>query len=244
MRYFCRVAYDGTPFGGWQRQPDVLTIQQVLEEKARTILRTDVEFTGAGRTDAGVHARAQGAHFDCADEVDVRRFTASMNALLPDEVAISDVQLVPDSFHARFSARMRRYRYFICAEKSPLLLRRAWKVGYEIDWGMVTVQLPALLGCHDFTAFCARGSNNATSICTIKKVAIVREGECMVFSIEADRFVYKMVRSLVGTMVDIGRGRQPQTLAGVLQGGVRIHAGTTAPAHGLVLDYVEYAEVG
>jgi tRNA pseudouridine38-40 synthase len=243
MRYFCRVSYDGTPFGGWQRQPGVRTIQELLEEKARIILRREVEFTGAGRTDAGVHARAQGAHFDFDGEFDSKRFHVSMNALLPDEVAIYDVRAVPDSFHARFSAISRRYRYYICGEKSPLLLRRAWKVGYAVDWGKMMVQLPALLGKHDFTAFCARGSNNATSICTIRSVAIEPQGECMVFSIEADRFVYKMVRSLVGTLVDIGRGRQSLTLEAVLAGGMRHQAGTTAPAHGLVLDYVGYAEV-
>lgn len=243
MRYFCRVAYDGTSFGGWQRQPGVMTIQELLDEKARIILRQEVEFTGAGRTDAGVHARAQGAHFCYEGEIDVKRFTVSMNALLPEEVAIFDVRPVADSFHARFSALSRRYCYYICNEKSPLLLRRAWKVGYAVDWGKMMVQLPALLGKHDFTAFCARGSNNATSLCTIRSVSIVPEGACMVFSIEADRFVYKMVRSLVGTLVDIGRGRQALTLGEVLAGGVRRLAGTTAPAYGLVLDHVGYAEV-
>ncbi|MBN1308817.1 MAG: tRNA pseudouridine(38-40) synthase TruA [Chitinispirillaceae bacterium] len=243
MRYFCRVAYDGTPFGGWQRQPDAPSIQQLLDEKAAIVLRRPVFFTGAGRTDAGVHAKAQGAHFDYDGAIDVRRFTQSMNALLPAEAAIYDVAAVGSSFHARFSALRRRYRYYLCGRKSPLFVQRAWPVFYAIDWGTIMTQLPALLGTHDFSAFCASGNGGATAVCTVSAAAIEREGECMVFSIEADRFVYKMVRSIVGTLVDIGRGKQPLTLKEVLERRERALTGATAPPYGLVLEEVVYAEV-
>ncbi|MBN1578730.1 MAG: tRNA pseudouridine(38-40) synthase TruA [Chitinispirillaceae bacterium] len=243
MRYFCRVAYDGTPFGGWQRQPGARSIQQLLDEKAAIVLRRSVSFTGAGRTDAGVHARAQGAHFDYDGAIDGRRFTASMNALLPEEVAIDNVKSVVPSFHARFSALRRRYRYYLCRRKSPLLTRHAWPVSYHVDWGKIMTQVPALLGAHDFSAFCASGNGSATAVCIVSAAGIEREGECMVFFIEADRFVYKMVRSIVGTLIDIGRGKRPLTLKEVLDRGERALAGTTAPPYGLVLEEVVYAEV-
>ncbi len=242
MRYFCRVSYDGTLFGGWQRQPNADTVQQRLEEAAAVILRGTVTFTGAGRTDAGVHALAQGAHFDVDSPLDSRRFTCSMNALLPPEIALSGLRRVSETFHARFSALGRRYRYYLCERKSPLMKKRAWQMEYEVDWGSLMQQVKALTGEHDFSSFCASGSGSATAMCTVKSASIEREGECMVFSIEANRFVYKMVRSIVGTMVDIGRGRRKLTLGDIVDRRDRMLAGTTAPPYGLVLDHVWYAE--
>ncbi len=201
MRYFCRVSYDGTRFGGWQVQPDAISIQQQLEEKAAIVLRRPVSFTGAGRTDAGVHAKAQGAHFDYEGDIDLQRFTGSMNALLSDDIAIYNVKKVGPSFHARFSALRRSYRYYFCHRKSPLLMRRAWPVTYAVDWGKIMAEVTALLGEHDFSSFCAAGSSNKTALCRVLAASIEYERECMVFSIEADRFVYKMVRSIVGTLI-------------------------------------------
>lgn len=244
MRYFCRVTYDGTPFCGWQRQKEGRSIQWCLEEAASTVLRTRVAVTGAGRTDAGVHARAQGAHFDCEQTLqDIGRFTASMNALLPREIAVYDVTAVPSTFHARFSAVRRSYRYTICFRKMPLLARRAWHVGYRVDWERVARETGALLGEHDFTSFCSSGSGSTTALCTVTDASIERENECVVFSVEANRFVYKMVRSIVGTLVDIGRGGLRMSLRGIIEGNNRALAGTTAPPRGLVLENVVYAEV-
>lgn len=243
MRYFCRIIYDGTRFGGWQRQPDEPSVQQLLEECAQVVLRSPVSFTGAGRTDAGVHAAAQGAHFDYDGIIEPRRFIHSLNALLPPEVAIHDVRKVAPDFHARYSALRRTYRYCITTRKSPLLARRAWPVTFDVDWGMVTVQIPALLGEHDFSAFCASGSGSATALCTVYATSLGQERECMVFSIEANRFVYKMVRSIVGTLVDIGRGRLRSTLGEILDSRDRSQTGTTAPPFGLTLDNVTYSEV-
>ncbi len=243
MRYFCRVAYDGTSFGGWQKQNNCLSIQQILEEKAAIVLRKSVSFTGAGRTDAGVHARRQGAHFDFDGDIDPGRFTLSMNALLPPEVAVYNMVPVSSTFHARYSALSRKYSYYICRAKSPLLYKKAWFVPYDIDWGRMIVQLPAIYGRHDFSSFCASGSDNVSMLCTVFAASIERQGECMVFSITADRFLYKMVRSIVGSLIDIGRGRLKLTLGEVLEKRERFGAGTTAPACGLVLEDVSYAEV-
>lgn len=240
MRYFCRVSYDGTRYGGWQRQPNATGIQQVLEEKAAVLLRSPVSFTGAGRTDAGVHAKAQGAHFDYGGQVDPFRFTASINALLPPDIAIHDFRQVDDAFHARYSALRRVYRYTLCLRKSPLMVNQAWPVTFDINWGMLKTELVSLLGEHDFTSFCASGSGSATAVCTVYAAAIEQTDECMVFSIEANRFVYKMVRSIVGTLIDIGRGRQHLTVKEILERKERKYAGTTAPACGLLLSDVFY----
>jgi tRNA pseudouridine38-40 synthase len=243
VRYFCRVAYDGAGFCGWQRQSDAISVQQVLEEAAARILRTPCKFTGAGRTDAGVHAKAMGAHFDIDGPIDSGKFALSMNSVLPREVAVYNVQQVNPSFHARFSARYRSYRYYLCVRKSPLLLRRAWHCSYPVDWGKLMVELPGLLGKHDFSTFCASGSGSATAICTVHAATIEKEDECMVFSIRADRFVYTMVRSIVGTLIDIGRGRQQLRLTEIIERKDRSLAGMTAPAGGLVLENVVYSEV-
>ena len=243
MRYFCRVSYDGTPFCGWQRQASGRSVQQCLEEAATTILRRETAVTGAGRTDAGVHARAQGAHFDCEPIRDIGRFTVSMNAVLPPEIAVYGVTEVHDSFHARFSAIRRSYRYTICLRKSPLLAGRSWQVTYRVDWNRLADETAALLGEHDFTAFCSSGSGSRTAICTVTAASIVRENDCMVFSIEANRFVYKMVRSIIGTLVDIGRGELRLSSADIIERKDRSLAGTTAPPDGLVLDNVIYPEV-
>lgn len=243
MRYFCRVAYDGTRYSGWQVQPDASSIQQQLEDKAAVVLRHPVSVTGGGRTDAGVHAEAQGMHFDTIEELDCYRFAGSMNALLPDDIAVFNVQSVDDSFHARYSATRRSYRYRMCFRKMPLLVNRAWHIKYGVDWGLVMTQLPALLGKHDFTPFCAAGSGSATAICTVFSAAIERDNDLVVFSIEANRFVYKMVRSIVGTLIDIGRGIQTLTLGEIMERGDRSLAGTTAPPSGLVLTSVGYEEV-
>lgn len=242
MRYFCRVSYDGTGFSGWQRQPDMVTVQETLDTAAATVLRSSVKFTGAGRTDAGVHAEAMGVHFDYDGEIDRRKFIPSMNALLPQTVAIYGLVRVDEAFHARYSALSRTYRYTMTQRKSPLLRNRAWYVPYVVDWGKIMTQLTSLLGKHDFSAFCATGSVTATNDCTIFDTAIEQQGDCMIFLIKANRFLYNMVRSITGTLVEIGRGKQTKTLAHILESKDRMFAGSTAPASGLVLSDVEYAE--
>jgi len=241
MRYFCRVAYDGTCYGGWQRQPNADSIQQQIEKAAATVLRCPITVTGAGRTDAGVHARAQGLHFDYDGDLDLYRFTGSMNALLPDDIALFNARAVAPSFHARYSALRRLYNYYLCTRKSPLM-RNAWPVTFGIDWGKIMIQITELYGEHDFSAFCASGSGSATAICTVFATSIEQRPDCMVFSIEANRFVYKMVRSIVGTLIEIGRGKQPLTIEEILKSGDRSLVGTTAPSCGLVLENVVYTE--
>jgi tRNA pseudouridine38-40 synthase len=243
MKYFFRVEYDGTAYGGWQRQKNAPSIQAELEKAFATAVRAPCRVTGAGRTDAGVHARAQGAHVELDTAIGSRETELSVNALLPPDIAVYRLQPVGDDFHARFSAVSRRYCYFLCERKRPLLFKRVWMVFYKVDWKLVEAECAALLGTHDFTAFCASGSGARHARCTVTRAALAREGDLRVFSIEADRFVYMMVRSLIGTLVDIGRGHITAPLAEILSGRDRKRAGMTAPACGLVLDNVFYKGV-
>ena len=243
MRYFFRVEYDGSRYGGWQRQGNAPSIQETLEGAFTTVLRTPCRIVGAGRTDAGVHARAQGAHIESAVSLDPARCEHSVNALLPPDIAVYRLQRVDDAFHARYSAVTRRYRYTLCSAKRPLLFKRAWMVFYTVDWGKVEAALPILCGSHDFAAFCASGSGARHTECTVTHASLARENDCRIFTIEANRYVYTMVRSIMGTLIDIGRGRLADSLEDILASRDRRRAGQTAPACGLVLDDVIYEGV-
>lgn len=243
MRYFFRVEYDGTAYGGWQRQRNAPSIQERLETAFSTVARASCRVTGAGRTDAGVHAKAQGAHVDFDVALDTRACEESVNALLPPDIAVYHLQPVDAAFHARFSALSRRYRYYLCPRKRPLLFKRVWMVFYSIDWTLVGEAIGSLRGTHDFSAFRATGGSDTHARCTVTNASLDREGDLVVFTIEANRFVYSMVRSIVGTLIDIGRGRLTDSLADIIASRNRSRAGATAPACGLVLDYVFYQGV-
>jgi tRNA pseudouridine38-40 synthase len=243
MKYFFRVEYDGSRYGGWQRQTNAATIQATLETAFSTVLRRPCAVVGAGRTDAGVHARCQCAHIETAAALDPAAVRLSVNALLPFDIAIDRLLPVEDAFHARFSAISRRYRYYLCTKKRPLLFKRAWMVFYPIDWRMVRRSAEALCGTHDFSTFCAAGSGARHARCTVTEASLTEENDLIVFTIEANRFVYTMVRSIVGTLIDIGRGRITDPMADLLASRDRARAGMTAPACGLVLDRVFYEGV-
>ena len=234
------VAYDGTEFHGWQVQPGLTTIQSELEKAVGEIEGRPVDVAGSGRTDAGVHARAQGAHVDIDGPLDVYKCELSVNAVLPRDISIYRLQPVNPDFHARYSAVRRRYRYYMTDRKRPLLYKKVWMLFHKVDWNAVRGALPPLLGKHDFGAFCASGSSAKTMTCTILRAELSNTPECRVFEIEADRFLYKMVRTIVGTLIDIGREKIPLPLQEIIAKGDRKLAGETAPACGLVLDNVVY----
>ncbi|MDR0307036.1 MAG: tRNA pseudouridine(38-40) synthase TruA [Chitinispirillales bacterium] len=241
MRYFCRLEYDGTRFGGWQYQPNCTGVQQILEETLAVVLRLPCPVTAAGRTDAGVHARGQGVHFDAADEIDTASVMVSLNGLLPPDIAVYGLKAVRDDFHARYSAVSRIYKYYFSEKKSPLLFKRVWPVYYRIDWSRVEHEMKSLIGVHDFTAVCSSGSDSDNKECRISNVSLsCQENGIKVFTIEANRFIYKMVRSLVGTLVDIGRGRISDSMESIIFSKDRNRAGETAPACGLTLEWVSY----
>jgi tRNA pseudouridine38-40 synthase len=241
MRYFFRVEYDGTRYCGWQIQPGGFSVQQLIEEALAVVLRVPCPVVGAGRTDAGVHARAQGAHFDAPETVDAGRLTVSLNALLPHDIAVYGMVPVGPEFHARYSAVFRRYIYYFSDRKSPLCYKRAWMAYYPIDWERAALEAGHIIGRHDFTAFCASGADSEDKVCDVSFAAFSHRGDGVrAFTIEANRFVYKMVRSLVGTLVDIGRGRLNASMDAIIASRNRGMVGETAPACGLVLERVGY----
>jgi tRNA pseudouridine38-40 synthase len=240
MRYFFRVEYDGTRYGGWQSQTNAVSVQETVATAFSTVVREKCAVTGAGRTDAGVHARAQAAHIDVTSPIDARKCELSVNAVLPDDISIYHLRPAPPDFHARYSPVKRRYIYSMALRKKPLSFKKVWMVFYEVDWDKVRASAAALLGKHDFTTFCAKGSGAKTMICTVSRAELSEMADGYAFVIEADRFLYKMVRTIVGTLIDIGRGKITDSMEAIIESKDRKRAGETAPACGLVLDYVEY----
>ncbi len=240
MRYFFRVEYDGTRYGGWQSQTNAPSVQDAISSAFSLVTREKCKVTGAGRTDAGVHAAGQAAHVDIDAPVDIFKCELSVNAVLPDDISIYRLKPVPTDFHARYSAKKRRYLYYISLRKKPLLLKKTWMVFYHVDWDKVRASAAALIGRHDFTSFCAKGGNTKTMLCNVHRAGLSPIADGYVFEIEADRFLYKMVRTIIGTLIDIGRGRITEPMEGILDAKDRKRAGETAPACGLTLEYVEY----
>ena len=239
------VEYDGTNYLGWQLQPDGPTVQAVLEQALATALREPVRVRAAGRTDAGVHACGQVVAVPVTRVPDdLRKLAASLNALTPDDVAVRDVAVVDDAFDPRRHAQSRVYEYRILTSATPSAFwhRYAWHHPVRLDAGAMARAAAALVGEHDFAGFCTADADPMQS--TVRRVLvseIVRDGDLLVHRIEATAFLKHMVRNVVGTLAEIGRGERPvDTLAQVLASRDRRRAGPTAPAHGLVLAAVRY----
>jgi tRNA pseudouridine38-40 synthase len=245
----CRLIleYDGTDFHGWQVQPGRPTVQQALEEALAILLKQRVAVVGSGRTDAGVHARGQVAHFRAGTLPDLHRLRSSLNGLLPRSIAVLDAVEAPDDFHARYDARQRRYHYYVSTGARPLERHWRWLLRPVPDFDRMNVSAQGLLGTHDFSAFCLAQSDTKNRVCTVEKAVWEpeeRPGDVR-FVVVADRFLHGMVRAIVGTLVEIGRGQRPgDDLARVLASRDRQQAGAAAPPHGLVLEQVGYAATG
>ncbi len=243
MRYKMHIEYDGTDFHGWQVQPGVPTIQEAIEHALATALRTQVSITGSGRTDAGVHARGQVAHFDASDEVNLYRLKASLNGLLPAGIGIIDIEPADSAFHARYDARKRTYHYYVTTENHPLSRHHRTLIRPAPDFERMNAAAKFLLGPHDFSVFCKTKSETKNRNCDVQEAVWVKEtyqGDWF-FRIVADRFLHGMVRAITGTLLEIGHGKRiPESIADLLTSQNRIHAGPAAPAHGLVLEKVTY----
>lgn len=241
--YRMLIEYDGTDFAGWQVQPEAPTVQAALEAALQTALRAPVRVTGSGRTDTGVHARGQVAHFATAQPVDPRRLLASLNGLLPPTVAVLRLAEAAPAFHARYDACARRYHYYVST--APRALDRAWRwlLRPAPDFDRMNEAAQALCGTHHFGAFCRTASATENRVCAVQEACWVREerpGDAY-FRVVADRFLHGMVRAFVGTLVEVGRGRRPVAdVARILATRDRRAAGPAAPPHGLVLEAVSY----
>ncbi|MCC8171062.1 MAG: tRNA pseudouridine(38-40) synthase TruA [Parabacteroides sp.] len=241
-RYFIYLAYNGTDFCGWQSQPNGVSVQSTLENALATVLREPVAVTGAGRTDAGVHARSMAAHFDVPGGLpDTALLAEKLNRLLPQTIAIEKIVPVRADAHARFDATARTYRYYVTCKKDPFTFGNVLKIHGLYDFDAMNQAAAVLFGYTDFTSFSKLHTDVKTNNCRIMQAQWERQGDVWVFTIKADRFLRNMVRAVVGTLFEVGRGKL--TLEGfrrVIEAKDRGRAGTSAPAHALYLAEVEY----
>ncbi len=242
MRYAIFFAYDGTAYHGWQNQPHSVTVQQKMEEALSLILRTPVTVVGAGRTDAGVHARQMACHLDLSEPVDAEWLCYRLNCVLPPDIAVSRVCSVPADWHARFSATSRTYRYYITTAKSPFNRAYTLRLHFSLDVGLMNQAAAMLLTHQDFGCFCKSHSDNKTNICRVTHAqwTTLPDGT-LCFTITANRFLRNMVRAIVGTLIDVGKHRiTTADFARILNSGTRTSAGESVPARALFLERVDY----
>ncbi len=243
MVYSLVISYRGTAYAGWQRQNNALTVQQVVEEALSDVLGEPSVVIGAGRTDAGVHARGQVVHLSPARPAALGALVHGTNHRLPEDVRVLSAAVAADDFHARYSASGKEYRYRLIAAEvlSPLDAPFALRVEPGLDRAAMRAAAAAFVGRHDFSAFALAGGSHRSPVRTVTVAELLGEGDELVARVEGDGFLRGMVRSMVGTLLDVGRGRRsPDDVRGLLQGGPRSGAGATAPAHGLCLERVTY----
>lgn len=243
MRYFLELRYDGGAYFGWQRQPDRPSVQQTLERALATLLRMPVIVTGAGRTDTGVNASYYVAHFDTDTPVgDTGQTVRKLNFLLPGDIAVHTLTLVGDEAHARFSACEREYRYFIEPRKNPFTRSGTWQYFVPLDVVRMNEAAALLMQYADFTSFAKLNSNNKTNLCRVAHADWTADSHgVLCFTIRADRFLRNMVRALVGTLVDVGRGRYtPADFRAIVESRDLSRSSAGAPAQGLFLSDVRY----
>ena len=243
MRYFIEFSYFGKAYHGWQRQPNAISVQQVLEEALSTLLRTTISMVGAGRTDTGVHARQMFAHFDTDTIADTGDLVHRLNSFLPSDISIRSIFEVKPDAHARFDALQRSYAYWVVQEKNPFYQDTAHYVHLPLDLKSMNESASFLLEHDDFECFSKSNTDVKTFICNVKEAVWVQENEKLVFKITADRFLRNMVRAIVGTLLDVGLGKiEVGQMHDILASKKRSEAGVSVPAKGLYLTEVLYPE--
>jgi len=243
------VEYDGTRYAGWQRQAGLPTVQRELEDALGKLMGVPrVVIHGASRTDAGVHAVGQVAHFDCTVGIPPEKVAFALNTMLPEDVRIRESTLADPEFHARFHAKGKIYRYGIWNHRHASALHRLYHahVPTPLDLRLMRGEMQAMLGTHDFRAFEASGglmAEKERTVRTVHSVQLDGDGPCLYLTIHGNAFLYNMVRIFAGTLIDVGRARlEPGAIARAIAGGDRLQLGITAPAHGLTLMHVSYGQ--
>ena len=240
-RFRMLIEYDGSDYCGWQIQANCKTVQGQIQDALAVIQNKPCMIVGAGRTDAGVHARGQVAHFNLDDEPDLNRLKRSLNGILNSDIRVKDIIPAGAEFHARFSAKWRIYLYQIATQPQALIRNQIWYYDVNLDLDKMNPACATIQGKNNFKSFCRAISDVKNHSCVVKSASWVRQNELIVFRIEANRFLHGMVRSLVGTMIDIGRGKiSVDDFINILNSGRREEASQSAPARGLILDEIIY----
>ena len=257
MRYSIRLSYDGSAFCGWQIQNNAISVQGTIESALSTLLGQTIQITGAGRTDTNVNAINYIAHFEipAGMSFELEQFRYKLNAMLPRQIVIHEICEVSDDFHARFDAQSREYCYFVHFVKDPFSEKFSYRMRYPLDINAMNEAAAYLIGEHDFSCFEKVGGNNTTSICTITQAmwstyrpshvelmgAPYTEGDYIVFRIRANRFLRNMVRAIVGSLIEVGRGKkQPSWIQELISSGSRSDAGQSVPGNALFFCGAEY----
>jgi tRNA pseudouridine38-40 synthase len=241
LRYFIELAYKGTNYHGWQIQPDAISVQEKINNALSTILRQQIVITGAGRTDAGVHASQMFAHFDTTITLS-ENFAFKLNSILPDDIVIYSIKLVHNDAHARFDANSRSYEYKIWLGRNPFLLDSSWQLyNQQLNIQLMNQAAMILYEYEDFECFSKVKTGVHTFNCKITNALWVLNENELVFHISANRFLRNMVRAIVGTLIDIGTGKTTiDDFKNIIESKNRSNAGTSVPAKGLFLTKVEY----
>lgn len=241
MRYFLEFAYNGTHYHGWQIQPNAVTVQEVLTRAFRLLLKSDIELTAAGRTDAGVHAKQMYAHFDYTPNLDKIAFLKRLNSFLPEDIVVHHLHDVPQDAHARFDATSRTYEYHIHTFKDAFLNPFSWYYYRPLHIQKMNEAARILCEYEDFECFSKSNSDVHTFICQISHAAWIQEGHRLIFSITANRFLRNMVRAVVGTLIDVGLEKtNAADLRSIIESKNRSKAGFSVPGKGLFLTQVTY----
>lgn len=242
MRIFLWLSFDGTAYHGWQIQPNGMSVQEKVQQCLSTLLSQPIAVTGAGRTDAGVHARTMVCHFDIDRELDADQLCYRLNRILPRDISCGRAEHVSDEMHARFSAKRRTYRYFIHTRRDPFLRHYSVETHWKLDFTLMNEAAQWLTTQDDFKAFCKAGADNKTTFCKVTTAQWVSTSPTTwYFEIAANRFLRNMVRAVVGTLFEVGRHRMTlEQFREVVATGTRSDAGESMPAHGLFLWDIEY----
>jgi len=241
LRYFIAFSYNGKKYHGFQRQPDASSVQETLETALSTIIRKPIAIVGAGRTDAGVHAKQMYAHFDLEESINEMQLTKKLNAFLDENIAIHAVFTVSDDAHARFDATSRTYHYFIHTQKDVFWHDRSWYYQQKLDISLMNEACKLLFDYTDFECFSKVHTDVNTFNCSIQEAYWEQKGNQLIFTIKADRFLRNMVRAIVGTMINIGTNKITlEDFKAIIESKDRGKAGFSVPAHGLYLVAVEY----
>lgn len=246
QKYKLIIAYDGTHYSGWQVQANALSVQSLVQKALETALRSSIALTGSGRTDSGVHALGQVAHFSTEGSIDLFRLRASLNALLPEDIRILEIEAAPEAFHARYSATGKTYHYHIQIDGpiNPFKRLYSYKVFHKVDLALLKEAARLFIGTHDFSSFAHeadKGSASRDPVRTLTRLDVVEEPNGFRLEFEGNGFLHKMVRNITGTLLDISYGKIPlEELPAIFAAKDRRIAGRTAPPHGLFLAKVHY----